>query len=262
MRPLLRIGGYWLLFAILLVPITSQSGVTFSPQVHRVMFGVLGTALILLITWIFIQSENKALKDYALVPDGNTTLKFFGGLAIGIGSNAILILILVVLTDFQILLNPKMPSLTMSLWYLGIVPAAFMEELAFRSYSFLKLNKLVGLRIAQIMTAMAFALYHVPLSWTVSVALLGPGIWSLVFGITAIYSKGISMPTGIHIGINFVQAIVGMSAGVESFWVITENENDSDFVVSLSRRLMVLSAGILLTEFYIRKAKKGNLRNQ
>jgi len=89
-------------------------------------------------------------------------------------------------------------------------------------------------------------------------AFLGPGIWALVFGIAAIRSKGIALPTGIHVGLNLTLSILGMSNGVESFFVTSQVESTSNTIANLTTRVLVLLAGVLLTEFYIRKSGKEN----
>ena len=87
---------------------------------------------------------------------------------------------------------------------------------------------------------------------------LGPGIWALIFGVAAIRSKGIALPTGIHVGLNLVQSIIGGSRGTDSFWVSSQEESPSNNAVNLVTRILVLLTGILLTEFYLRKSKKEN----
>jgi len=41
------------------------------------------------------------------------------------------------------------------------------------------------------------------------VVISGPGIWALVFGLGAAWSKGIALPTGIHVALNLSQQVVG-----------------------------------------------------
>ena len=68
-----------------------------------------------------------------------------------------------------------------------------------------------GLRIAQVMTSLAFVGYHIIQGWDVQTAFLGPGIWAFVFGLGAVWSKGIALPTGIHVALNLNQLVFGMS---------------------------------------------------
>ena len=135
-----------------------------------------------------------------------------------------------------------------------------MEEVAFRSYPFLKLNKVFGLRITQVIIAVSFALYHIIQGWGFQIAFLGPGIWAFVFGLAAVWSKGIAVPTGIHMALNLIQQLVGMKSGdSESIWLLTLPENISDAAMAQAEtwgiitQLLVLAAAIICIEIYIRK---------
>jgi membrane protease YdiL (CAAX protease family) len=253
---ILKVTGYWILFIVLLIPITSQSGATFPSHVHRFTFGIFGTVVALFVTWIFLKSENKSFVEYNLFWTKGTLYKFLKGLAIGIVSFSLITLILGMFAGLKIQKTTETINPWMWFWYLAILPAAFMEEIIFRSYPLLKLSRALGLRLTQLIISIAFALYHIPLGWSILTAFLGPGIWALIFGIAAIRSKGIALPTGIHVGLNLVLSILGMSHGVESFFVTSQSESTSNTIVNLITRIMVLLAGILLTEFYIRKSTK------
>jgi uncharacterized protein len=250
---ILKIGGYWILFLVLLIPVTSQSGAVFSRHVHGFTFGIFGTAIAVLITWLFIKVEKKTFKNFNLVWKKETLPKFFKGLAIGIASFSLITLILVVFAGLKIEKNPEAINPWIWFWYLAIIPSAFMEEIVFRSYPLLKLNETFGLRLTQIFVSIAFALYHIALGWSALTAFLGPGIWALIFGIAAITSKGIALPTGIHVGLNLTLSILGMSRDVESFFITSQDESTSITIVNLMTRILVLLVGIFLTESFLRK---------
>jgi len=62
------------------------------------------------------------------------------------------------------------------------------------------------------------------MGWNTMVAFLGPGLWGLVFGLGAFWSKGIALPTGIHVALNLSQHIVGMKgATTETVFMLTED---------------------------------------
>jgi len=257
-KSILKVTVYWILFLALLIPVTSQSGSVFSTHVHRFTSGIFGTTIALLVTWIFIKSEKRTFLEYNLVWQRDTFSKFLTGFGIGMASFSLITLILVLFGGLHIQKNTEAINPWIWLWYLAILPAAFMEEIAFRAYPFLKLKEALGLRLTQLIVLIAFALYHIPLGWSILTAFLGPGIWALIFGIAAIRSKGIALPTGIHAGLNLALSILGMGNGVESIFVTSQSESTSNTTVNLITRLLVLLAGILLTEFYIRRSKKEN----
>ncbi len=165
-------------------------------------------------------------------------------------------------TELQLVKNPERFDPLMAFGYLAIFPLAFMEEIAFRSYPFIKLNKAFRLRFTQIIAALAFALYHIIGGWDPKIAFLGPGIWAFVFGLSAIWSRGIAMPTGIHVALNVIQPLIGISGGYASIWTlkhktgVSENEISKTAVVEIGVQLFILILAILMTEFYIRKIEK------
>lgn len=198
---LLKAFSYWIIFLVLFFMTAFQSGAIFSPKVHLFVYALAGAAIAFLLAWIFIRAERKSLADYKLVWQRGTLLKFFKGIAIGVASFFAIVLVLVLFANLEIHRNPEAwTAWTLLFWYLSIIPAALMEEIAFRSYPFLKLNNALGLRVTQLVVAVVFALYHVALGWSIVTAFLGPGIWAFVFGIAAIRSNGIALPTGIHVG--------------------------------------------------------------
>ena len=68
--------------------------------------------------------------------------------------------------------------------------------------------------------AALFALYHVAGGQSWFSACLGPGVWSFVFGLAMIMSRGIALPTGLHLGVNFILAAIGQHTGFASLWNI------------------------------------------
>ena len=91
------------------------------------------------------------------------------------------------------------------------------EELAFRGYPLLRLNKPFGVWGAQIIVALMFAAEHLAGGWPLSRALLGAGAGSLMFGMAAIATRGLAMPIGLHTAWNFGDWILG-GKGSPGLW--------------------------------------------
>ncbi len=86
------------------------------------------------------------------------------------------------------------------------------EELLFRGYAFQRLVSVVGAWPGILVSALVFGVYHV----------VGSGMWGIgaffqfampavgggVFGWTAVRTKGLALPIGLHLGGNWVQASV------------------------------------------------------
>ena len=211
--------------------------------------------------WGFLKFEKISIKSIGLKWEKNTLKKFTLGLSVGLVLGSLMILSQVMYSGMEISLSENYNISSFLLWSSALIPLAFMEEIAFRSYPFIKLNKVFGLRLTQIIIAILFALYHVLNGWSLGLAFLGPGIWALAYGLSAIFSDGISMPTGLHYGVNFVLALVSIQSGIEGIWTIdfpndvseTVLKANENFGIGIQLALLVLC--IIGTELYLRKKK-------
>jgi membrane protease YdiL (CAAX protease family) len=133
-----------------------------------------------------------------------------------------------------------------------------MEEVAFRSYPLIRLNKVFGLRVTLLIIALAFALYHILMGWTIYVAFGGPFVWSFVFGLAAIWSGGIAMPAGIHIAINILQNIIGLHGSMGLLWRISfpENYPVRTQLIGWIVQFCVFAASIIAMELFNRRSRK------
>lgn len=254
---------FWALFLFLLFIGIMFIAKLFPASWERFVYGITGTIAALIATWILLKIDRKKFSEIGLAWQNKPFLNFFKGIAIGSFVFGVLLSALLLFTELRIEKNNAGIGLLNAAAYLAIIPLAFMEELAFRAYPFLKINKVFGLRITQLIVAVAFALYHIVIGWGVVIAFLGPGIWAFVFGLSAKWSNGIAMPTGIHVAVNVLQPLVGMSAGTyTSIWILKYKEGTSaeqiskTDLVGIILQVFLLISAILLTEYFIRKKSK------
>ena len=234
----------------------------FIPEKYeRYSHGIIGTIAALGTVWGFLKFEKKSLESIGLKWEKNTLKKFTLGLSVGLVLGSLMILAQVMYSGMEISLSENYNIPSFFLWSSALIPLAFMEEIAFRSYPFIKFNKVFGLRITQIIIAILFALYHVLNGWSIGLSFLGPGIWALAYGLSAIFSDGISMPTGLHYGVNFVLALVSSQSGIEGIWTIDFPNDFSETVLKanenfgIGMQLALLVLCIIGTELYLRRKK-------
>lgn len=224
----------------------------------RLMTGVAGTCCALLLTGLFLRYEKRSFRDIGLVWQRGTGMRLVQGLLIGSALFAVILLALVSLTPLQLRLNTAPFEMAALPGYLAFIPLSLMEEIGFRAYPMVRLHQRFGLRATQLFVAIAFALYHVAYGQDITGSFLGPGIYAFVFGLAAIWSKGIAVPTGIHIALNILQPLTGMRGDSGAVWVLrnetgTSNHLATPETVGLAMQLLVFMAALLLTEYYIRK---------
>lgn len=241
--------------------VLSQLKPLFPPYFERYAQGILGTIGALLTVFIFLKVEKKTLKDYGLNWEKHTIKKFGWGLLLGIVIASVMLFSQISFSQLELLLNDDVSLFPFLFWSLAFVPLAFMEELAFRSYPLISLNKAFGFRTTQIILAFLFAVYHMLMMWSPKASLLGPGIWALAYALTAVMYGGIAVPTGLHFGLNFVQSVIGGQKGIEPLWTLDYPANASEsskianeqFGIGLHILLLILC--VVATESYIRKKK-------
>jgi uncharacterized protein len=254
---------YWLLFLGLLFFAGILANGIISPAWNRFIWGIAGTISAFIVAWLILRVEKKSFAHYGLTWQKGTLLRFFKGFLLGTAIILIIILGLLLFTEIQIEINPESWNSIALISYSSIIPLALMEEIAFRSYPFVKLNTVFGLRVTQVLVAIAFASYHIISGWDIQIAFLGPGLWAFVFGLAVVWSKGIALPTGIHVAINLGQVLGGMrNQGQESIWILRYPENTSqesiEFTntVGLASQVLVFVITVFLMELYIRRKSK------
>ena len=216
------------------------------------------------LTYMFLKFDGLSFSQIGLTWQSDTFKKFFIGCLLGIAIAIIMLGIVVLFTDLTIERNAITNNPLTIFWLLLFIPLSFMEELAFRGYAFIKLNKAIGPRLTLIITSIIFAYYHDATGATFLTQLLGPGIWGIIYGLAAIWSDGIALPTGLHAAVNVVQAFFGMKPDKyqSAIWEIdfptamTDAMQAQTEIVGMSVQLLLLAFGIFLTEWYLRKQKQ------
>jgi len=256
-RTIIRVIVYWIAYIGMYWTMGSLFGlIPGGPYLRGMGNWVSGTVAAFFVTWLFLKWEKNAFRSIGLVWERATPGRFFKGLLLGA---------VIFLAMFGMLLTIKGVELEWIAWhadgwtlvaYLCIIPLGIMEEVAFRSYSFRRLNEVNTLRVTQVITAFAFALYHVAMGWTVYIAFLGPFAWSFVFGLGAAWSRGIAIPAGIHIAINIMQGAMGLKgAGLICRLKYTPNSIAAAERMGIILQLSVLAVAIIATEYFIRRKR-------
>ncbi len=206
---------------------------------------LVGPILTVATTYIFLKVEKKSFDSIALKLDSKTLKKFFIGFLFGILFVSLLIIFAAYISDFNIQQNKNGNLLFIFLTALPtIILLAFMEEVAFRSYPLITTKNEFGTLTAMIITSILFGLYHVVFGWGI-IGFCSTTIWGFLFSILAIYSNGISMPTGFHSAINLTQLVFGLTGNSFSLWN-TKGVQAEIFLNTLQTTLIIAPLIILV----------------
>jgi membrane protease YdiL (CAAX protease family) len=265
MKYIIKSVLFCIVFTALLVVFSFAKG--FIPNnFERLAHGTIGTFAAFLATVLFLKFDRKRFSDIGLTFQRQTITKFFTGVVVGIGIMGFLATGDIYFTGVVIVANQKSNVLNFLLMTLPLIPLAFMEELGFRAYPLEILKDKVGIRLAILITSILFALYHIVNGWTIASSFYGPGTWGLIFGLAAVYSRGIAMPTGIHYAANLTTSALGGIDDTISIWTVRESDSTTtkyggvDWTTLLPALALLVSA-IICIELYMRRkiAAKGAL---
>ncbi|MCX6595400.1 MAG: CPBP family intramembrane metalloprotease [Acidobacteria bacterium] len=139
------------------------------------------------------------------------------------------------------------------IWF--YLKSSVVEELIFRGFGFQQLIDRAGFVVAQLITATAFAVYHMlNIGMPPVQAILFTGSASLFFGYAFRRSRGAALPIGIHAAWNFWQEQLGGNSGrgQAGIWQPTPvtNEPASSLLFFGASLTVLLGAGAVIGKLY------------
>jgi uncharacterized protein len=191
--------------------------------------------------------------------NGKSLLHWTWGVLIGTGVFGLMITCMLTIGGMELHLHPRKFQPTFLIYFVGIIPLALMEELAFRGPAFSMLRQSFGFRTAQVISAVAFGLYHVSDPARFIEAFIGPFTWAFVFGLATVWSGGIAMATGIHVALNIWQALLGMKGDMGALWRLTLAADRGKEALAraeytgLALQGLVLVGAWMVGEYYLRR---------
>ncbi|MFC4262926.1 CPBP family intramembrane glutamic endopeptidase [Ferruginibacter yonginensis] len=223
---LLKVVLFTIIFIVLFIGLCFLKN-NIPSQYERLAHGLIGTLAALLTSAAFIKFDGISFNAIGLRWEHATIPRFLIGILVAATIMGGLTILVIALQGLTITKNENNNGIYFLLNALPLLPLAFMEEVAFRGYTLQTLKQKFTTPIAIIFTAFLFAVYHVVNGWSLQNAFMGAGCWGLVFGVSAVYSNGIAMPTGLHVAANFITSLFGTTAqGVHLFHLQSHNSNN------------------------------------
>jgi membrane protease YdiL (CAAX protease family) len=245
---------FWLLFVGLQHAQLPGLGSAAAPVAASIV--IIG--MLLLATGL-LRIHGESFRDIGLRFKSKAAMQFVVGFGLGVVVVAIMMALLLVFTPLEIQLSADRNTLAViGASFLVFFVLSLMEEIVFRSYPLFKLRQAWGIRPAVYITSVAFAFYH---GLDID-NLLGPGVWGLFYAWMAISTSSVVLPTGFHLGLNWLQGLLGMKPQYSaSIWELSIGPGSGFFGVETLGLLMqvtLLVGGILIIESLVTKqGKKG-----
>ena len=229
-------------------------------------YGILGSLAGLVTARIFQRNRQPSFASMGLGWEKKTLLRFVLGSLIGLVIFVLILFVLLQFSELTIRYHPQSSATDYLFLYLPILPLALMEEIGFRSYPQQKLYQAYGPWISQLVIAVAFGLYHVLNGWSLLSSFAGPFVWAFVFGLAAIWSRGIAVPTGIHFVLNVLQSITGMKGTKGAIWILDYPPGTNPVLMERTDRIglfiqvAVLVVALLATYWYTRRNRERSIQ--
>jgi membrane protease YdiL (CAAX protease family) len=197
-----------------------------------------------------IPSTRLCLADVGVAPTRRSMIRLIVGFSLGI--------VLVVLrTSFvslaghvQWVRTSEADFAPAGLALLAYLLLAAREELAFRGYPLRRLESSFGMWTAQFVVALGFALEHVAGGYTWTSALLGAAVGSLLFGMAALATRGLTVPIGLHAAWNFGQCVLGEKE-ISGLWKPVVEQGYRSYVDDMGRIGYLLAFGSTTVAFWL-----------
>lgn len=218
----------------------------------------LATLLTFLLILLFLKREKLKLSDVGIIPGKYSFSRFIFGYILGFAMAAVQALIVLSYGHFELKLVPNIALLDIFLPLFLYLVIACREELAFRSYSLRSLNTSLGSVWALTIIGVIFIVEHVAGGMTWKMAVLGSGVGAILFGISALKTKGLALPLGLHSAWNFGQWIFGFKNKPGIWEAVVEKGYEGEVEnVGLVAFIIVMLTTIVGIFIYYRKSNLG-----
>jgi membrane protease YdiL (CAAX protease family) len=246
---------FFYLSSLLVLMFTSRLTKSLSSELADLLSIFLASVLTFLLVFLFTRWEQLRLIEVGIVPGKSTIQRFIAGYVTGLSMALIQALTVFSFGHLQLIPVPNITAQQIILPFSLYFFVACREELAFRSYSLRSLDYTFSSAFALFFITVIFVLEHVVAGMTWKMAIIGSGLGGVLFGVSALKTRGLALPLGLHSAWNFGQWMTGFknkpgvwNAVVEKGYE-TETENVS--LVAFVSVMLLAIMGIVL--FYMRK---------
>jgi uncharacterized protein len=223
------------------------------------VLGIVAASGSFALTVFFVRWEGLLLKNVGAAPARGSLLRFTSGFLVGLVLVAVYASISAAAGHVRWVRAPETGFLAASINLFTYIALSSREELGFRGYPLLRLQKFFGVWGAQIIVAIAFATEHMAGGLPFSRAILGAGIGSLLFGMAAIATKGLALPIGLHAAWNFGDWALG-GKGSHGLWTVVVKEGHQQRAQHVGTVGYLVVMGLATLAFWIWYRSKNKIQ--
>jgi membrane protease YdiL (CAAX protease family) len=161
--------------------------------------------------------------EFAIRPSSLNRFSF--GFALGVVSFAVHVAIISVLAGpIRFEWVPGIGAMAASIYFVRFLATSCMEEIGFRGYALQRLMERMGPWPAVVITSVAFGLSHLSYGYDLRSIAFGVIPGGLLWGMSAIATRGLAVPIGLHAAWNFANWTAGGRSETGLLTMIVEDD--------------------------------------
>ena len=251
---------FFYLCSLFVLMLTSRLTKSLSSDVADLLSIFLASVLTFLLVYLFTRWEKLHLFDIGVVPGKATIQRFIIGYIIGLSMAVIQAITAFGFGHLQLTIVPNITTQQIILPFFLYFFVACREELVFRSYSLRSLDYSFSSAVGLLFITTIFIVEHVMAGMTWKMAVIGSGLGGILFGLSALKTRGLALPLGLHSAWNFGQWMTGFKnkSGVWNAVVEKGYETETENISLAAFVSVMLLAIIGIVLFYKRKSIQEN----
>ncbi len=210
-RVILSVGLFWVGYLAVTLGVGFVTSLFVPTELWRLIAWGFGSSLLLLaLPRVLRRVDGGPASSASVVAPASSLAKFGVGLLIGAVSYAVHVWIVGTFAGpLRFEWVPETGVLIALVYFARFVGTSCMEEVGFRGYPLRRLTAIVGAGPAVAVTAVAFGLSHLSYGWDLSTIALGVVPGGLLWGMSALATRSLAVPIGLHAAWNFAGWSVG-----------------------------------------------------
>jgi membrane protease YdiL (CAAX protease family) len=205
---------FWVGYLAIAVVVGFVTSVTIGSEVWQLTaWGFINSAGLIALSRFLMRIEKGRHTDLDLALRLSSLKRFSVGFLLGVASYGVHVAIVTTFGGpIRFEWAPGVGAMAAAIYFVRFLSTSCMEELGFRGYALRRLAARMGVWPAVCLTAVAFGLSHLAYGWDMRTIALGVVPGGLLWGMSAVATRGLAVPIGLHAAWNFA----GWSAGARA----------------------------------------------
>lgn len=216
---------FWVGYVAITLAVGFATAKSISSEVWQLTaWGFISSAALIVLSRFMNRGEKNQGSTLDLATHASLLKRFSVGLLLGAASFGVHLAVVATFAGpIRFEWVPGVGALAAAIYFARFLSTSCMEELGFRGFALQRLASKMGPWVAVFLTAVAFGLSHLLYGWELYTIAVGVVPCGLLWGMSAIATRGLAVPIGLHAAWNFASWFAGSRAEVGPLSMIVED---------------------------------------